>query len=287
VIATAVPASRVAGDLVAWAEARLSAVSDAARLEAEVLLADSTGLNRAAVMAHPELALDSAQAARLAAFVARRSRGEPLAYIVGRREFYSLPLAVTAAVLVPRPETELLVEAALQQHPAMTARVLDLGTGSGAIALALKSERPEWEVTAIDCSLAALEIARLNAMRLGLEVCWLQSDWFAAIADLSFDLIVSNPPYVPSRDPHFAAALGHEPRIALDGGADGLEAYRSILSEAAAYLAPQGKILFEHGYDQRAALIELAAMHSWSAVAALDDLAGQPRVAVFNRAADG
>lgn len=280
------PDPRTAGALVAWAQARLERVSETARLEAEVLLAESAGSSRAAIMAYPERRLSEAEAARLAAGVARRSRGEPLAYIVGCKEFYALMLGVTADVLVPRPETELLVDAALSQRPRPGARVLDLGTGSGAIALALKSERADIDVLGVDCSGRALEVARRNAAALGLDVRWRRSDWFDALAAERFDLIVANPPYVTRRDLAREPALAHEPRRALDGGIDGLDAYRAILPEAGSHLVSGGMLLLEHGFDQRDRIGELAAAHSFSVVIALDDLSGRPRVLGLRRLTD-
>jgi release factor glutamine methyltransferase len=277
--------SLAARDLVAWAGARLAPVSDCARLEAELLLGTAAGLDRASIMAHPERRVASSEAAWLLAAVDRRSRGEPLAYILGRREFYSLDLAVDAGVLVPRPETELLVERALASEPAPGARVLDLGTGSGALALALKCARPDFAVLGTDCSPQALAVARRNGTALGLDVTWLQSDWFAALGGQQFDLIVSNPPYVRSDDSHFATALRHEPRLALDGGEDGLDAYRAILGEAAAHLTGNGVVIFEHGFAQREALTELAAACGFTRTDAVADLAGLPRAAVFRVAA--
>jgi len=275
------PASRAASDLIAWAEAELGTVSDCARLEAELLLADCAGISRAAVMAWPERSLGKAEAARLAAVVARRSRGEPMAYITGSKEFYSLPLTVDARVLVPRPETELLVEAALARIGEQPARVLDLGTGSGAIALAIKHERPDCEVLGVDRSPAALEVARANGATLGLDVRFLESDWFAGLGDARFGLIVSNPPYVATSDPHLVSSLAAEPVLALDGGADGLDAYRAILAAAHSHLATNGTLLLEHGHDQREALTTLAREHGFAVTAALDDLAGVARVLVL------
>ncbi|MDX1562939.1 MAG: peptide chain release factor N(5)-glutamine methyltransferase [Gammaproteobacteria bacterium] len=266
-----------ARDWIAWAESELAPVSDSARLDAELLLAAGAGIDRAKLFADPERPLDDAARARLAANVARRSRGEPVAYILGRKEFYSLALVVSADVLVPRPETELLVDAALARLPEQGGRVIDLGTGSGAIALALKHERPRARVVATDCDAAALSVARANGRRLGLDVEWCRADWFAGVADGHFDLIVSNPPYIPSGDRAFAT-LAHEPRHALDGGADGLDAYRALLPTARERLVRGGQLLVEHGYDQREALIALAAAHAFGVDEALDDLAGRPRV---------
>jgi release factor glutamine methyltransferase len=232
------------------------------------------------LIAHPERFVGETEARRLAAAVARRSRGEPLAYITGRREFYSIVVTVDASVLVPRPETELLVEHALCGLPPGNARVLDLGTGSGAIALAIKRERPDCEVVGVDRSAAAIGTARANAARLGLDVHFLESDWFAALDGAPFDAIVANPPYVASNDPAFGA-LAHEPRAALDGGPDGLDAYRAIFAAAPAHLAPRGALLVEHGADQRARLAAMAPAAGLVVAALVDDLAGLPRLLVL------
>lgn len=268
-----------AAELVAWAEAEIASVTDAGRLEAELLLADSAGIGRTSVMAHPERRIGPEQASRLEAAVERRRRGEPLAYILGSKEFFSLPLQVTASVLVPRPETELLVEAALARLTREGVRLLDLGTGSGAIALALKHARPDLTITAVDCDRSALEVARANARRLDLEIRFLESDWFSGLAGQRFELIVSNPPYVASADRHLDTALAFEPRVALDGGVDGLDAYRRIFADVSQHLAPDARLLVEHGHDQREAVVGLARAEGLSLEAVLDDLAGLPRVA--------
>ncbi|HUF73736.1 MAG TPA: peptide chain release factor N(5)-glutamine methyltransferase [Gammaproteobacteria bacterium] len=274
--------SVVAGALIASAVEALRPVTETARLEAELLLAESAGLERAAVMSQPERAIGAAAASRFEALVARRTGGEPLAYIVGHKEFYSLRLAVGPAVLVPRPETETLVDAALARLANAGARVLDLGTGSGAIALALKHERRDLAITGVDCDDEALAVARANAATHGLEIRWLRSDWYRAVAGERFDLIVSNPPYVPSNDLDLELSLSHEPRLALDGGADGLDAQRAILRGAEAHLAGRGCMLVEHGFDQRDALARLATESGLRLAAAIDDLADLPRVACFD-----
>jgi release factor glutamine methyltransferase len=205
---------------------------------------------------------------------------------VRRQEFFSLPLRVSPAVLIPRPETEMLVEEALALCPRGERRsVLDLATGSGAIACALKSERPESDVTASDVSSAALAVARANAQRLGLEVRFVESSWLAAFAGERFDLIVCNPPYVASNDRAFAA-LQFEPRLALDGGADGLDALRAVLGSAREHLTRGGSLLLEHGNDQRESLVELARESGWRLVAARPDLAGHARVLVLEAGGD-
>ncbi len=268
-------------ELLAQAVRALAATSDSARLDAELLLAAVLGGGRASLYAAPERAVAPAVAARYRDAVARRARGEPLAYITGEREFWSLPLAVDARVLVPRPETELLVELALAGTAADSAcDVVDLGTGSGAIALALAQARPRWRLLAIDRAWGALEVARANARRLALpDVRFLASDWFAAIGAWRFDLALANPPYVASDDPVLAGReLASEPRFALDGGADGLAAIRRIVGAAPAHLRPAGALLVEHGADQGAAVRALFAAHGFVEVATARDLAGHERV---------
>ncbi len=257
---------------------------DSAALDAEVLLAFAAARSRASLLAFPERPVPGAAANRFAALVARRARGEPLAYLLGMREFFSLGLDVDAAVLVPRPETELLVEAVLARCAVLPQpSVLDVGTGSGAIALAVKHERREAQVTGIDASGAALAVALRNGDRLGLGVRWLESKWFAALADERFDMIASNPPYVRSAE--VVGALAHEPRLALDGGADGLDAYRVLVAQAPSHLNPGGVLLLEHGAEQRDAITRLAAATGWRVVRALDDLAGRARVLELERGA--
>jgi release factor glutamine methyltransferase len=264
------------------AAAELAAAAPGARLEAELLLGAATGLGRAALIAHGEREVVAPVAATFEAAVRRRARGEPLAYLLGTREFYSLPLEVTPAVLVPRPATETLVEQALARLPSRAgATVLDLGTGSGAIALAIKRQRPDARVTAVDRDPDALAVARANAACLKLELSLLESDWFAALGAARFDIVVANPPYVASDDPHFAGPLRFEPRLALDGGPDGLDAVRAIVGAASAHLEAGGRLLVEHGYDQRAALGEIAATAALRVVGLYDDFEGLPRVAVL------
>jgi len=244
--------------------------------EARLLLARATGFSEASVLAHPERALPPEAEARLREFAARRARGEPIAYILGEKEFYGLPLAVNAAVLIPRPESELLVERALALEPAS---VLDLGTGSGAIALAIKRHRPQARVVAVERSAAALAVARRNAARLGLEVDLRHGLWFEPVADERFDVIVSNPPYVSADDPHLAEGdVRFEPRTALLGGADGLDSIREIVRAAPAQLSPGGWLFLEHGLGQAAAVRTLLANAGLVSVATWPDLAGIARV---------
>jgi len=259
--------------------------SESPRLDAVLLLSHATKRPKSALLAFPERAVSRLERLELAELVARRARGEPVAYIVGNREFFSLPMRVGRNVLVPRPETELLVEAALARCASLEApTVLDAGTGSGAIALAIKRERRDVRMTAVDVSLGALEQARSNEVLLmdGFSsVRWVQSRWFEELRGERFDLIVSNPPYV--RTAEIVGPLTFEPRVALDGGADGLDAYRVLLIEAARHLSSRGALLVEHGADQRPAIVALAAAHGWRLAAARDDLAGRPRVLELER----
>jgi release factor glutamine methyltransferase len=270
------------GALLASAAEALAPASETPRLDAEVLLAHATGRTRGSLLAFADRAIEPAAAARFAVLVARRARGEPVAYLTGEREFYSLPLAVAPDVLVPRAETELLVELALDAVARLEApAVLDVGTGSGAIALAIKNARPAARVTATDASAAALAVARGNAARLKLDVRFVESRWFEALGAETFDAVVSNPPYVRSAD--VRGALEHEPRLALDGGADGLDAYRVLFAEVPGRLRAGGVLLVEHGAEQRDELVGLAEALGWRVTAAHDDLAGRPRVLALQR----
>jgi release factor glutamine methyltransferase len=272
-------------DALAAAMKVLTAVSETPRLDAELLLAFATRRARSAVIAFPERALDPADASLFAALIERRARGEPLAYLTEQREFFSLPLAVTPDVLVPRSETELLVELALAVvASAARPAVLDIGTGSGAIALAIKRARSDALVTATDRSAAALGVARRNAAQLALDVRFIESDWLEKLGPETFDVIVSNPPYVRSAD--VKGALAFEPRLALDGGADGLDAYRALFVKAPDHLNAGGALLVEHGADQRAELVALAEANGWRVAAAHDDLAGRPRVLELERSGE-
>jgi release factor glutamine methyltransferase len=259
-------------------------VSDSPRLDAMLLLWQATERPRASFFAFPERLVPRLERLEFAELVARRVRGEPVAYIVGSHEFFSLPLLVGPDVLVPRAETELLVEAALERCASLAEpSVLDVGTGSGAIALAIKHSRADVRMTALDVSPEALEQARVNeALVIGTGdagVRFVLSRWFEALGDERFDLIVSNPPYVRTAD--VVGPLTHEPRLALDGGADGLDAYRVLFAEAARHLKASGALLVEHGAEQRAELDALASQHGWRVAAAHDDLAGKPRVLVL------
>lgn len=248
--------------------------------EARLLLGEVLGRNHAWLEAHRDDVLEAAAAQRFAALVARRAAGEPVAYLLGRREFYGRDFAVSPAVLIPRPETELLVEVALAAVADQTnPRILDLGTGSGCIAVTLALELPGAEVTAVDVSAAALDVARGNAQALGARLRCLQSEWFAALAGERFDLIVSNPPYVAEGDPHLAAGdLRFEPAVALACGRDGLDAIRRIVAAAPDHLEPGGTLHFEHGYDQAIAMAELLMAAGFADIEQHHDLAGIVRV---------
>jgi release factor glutamine methyltransferase len=227
------------------------------------------------VIAFPERVLPEETQKRFSEYAARRRRGEPVAYIVGRKEFYGLQLAVNPAVMIPRPETELLVDLALQRG---FSSLVDLGTGSGAIALALKRQRPAARVVAVEASAAALEVARRNAVRLNIEVEFRHGRWLEPLAGERFDLIVANPPYVAEDDPHLPD-LGFEPRVALTSGADGLDAIRDIARHAPGCLTPGGWLLVEHGAGQDSAVRALLEQAGLEQVDSCPDLARIPRVA--------
>jgi release factor glutamine methyltransferase len=244
--------------------------------EARLLLAAATGFSEASVLAHPERELPAAAEARFRELAARRVRGEPIAYLLGEKEFYGLTLAVNPAVLIPRPETELLVELALARKPAS---VLDLGTGSGAIALALKRHLPAARVVAVERSAAALAVAQRNALRLGLEVEFRHGLWYEPVAGGRFDLVVSNPPYVAVGDPHLSQGdLRFEPQSALVAGPEGLDALRDIVRGAPSHVNPGGWLLVEHGLGQDAAVRGLLREAGFDEIHTWPDLAGIARV---------
>lgn len=258
---------------------RLQASSESPRLDAELLLARAIDMPRSFLFAHPDDELDGASLERFICTVERRLCGEPMAYICGEKEFWSLPLMVTPATLVPRPETELLVEQALCCMPRRSApAVLDLGTGSGAIALALARERPLCHVTATDISEDALAVARENARQLNIpNVEFLHGSWLAPVSGRQFDVIVSNPPYVADSDPALDT-LQHEPRSALAAGPDGLDDIRRIAPAARDACTDCGVLLIEHGATQGPAVAAILADAGWRKVRTLSDHAGHPRV---------
>ena len=249
--------------------------------DAEWLLGHVLDRSRTWLIAHRDDPLSPAAAERYGALLARRAAGEPVAYLTGRRGFWRFDLAVTPDTLIPRPETELLVERALERLPADRAvAIADLGTGSGAIALALAHERPRARVLATDASAAALAVARANAQALGLaNVRFAEGDWCAALAGERFDLIASNPPYIAEGDPHLDCGdLRFEPAAALSSGADGLDAIRRIAADAPRHLHPGGWLLFEHGLDQGAAVRALLATLGYAEIATERDLEERDRV---------
>ena len=266
----------------------LSLELNVAALEAQILLAHTFNKSRTYLLAHPEVTLHEVALSAFAALLQRRLKGEPLAYILGRREFYGLEFYVTPDVLIPRPETELLVELALALMPdQQPIQVLDLGTGSGAIALAIAKLRPCAVVTAVDSAPKALKVAQRNADRLALSnVRFIESDWFRGLNHSApFNLIVSNPPYVAQNDPHlFQGDVQFEPRQALQSGADGLSDIRSIAQAAQRFLAPHGQLLLEHGYNQQVITKALLLSLGYTNVTGYHDFAGQPRVTCGKRA---
>jgi release factor glutamine methyltransferase len=268
-----------AGDALAALRERLAPASATPRLDAEILVAQVLGISRAALAADAGRALAAEELFAIEALARRRLAGEPVAYLTGRREFWSLELEVTPDVLVPRPETELLVERALAAIEGLASpAVLDLGTGSGAIALALASSRPDAAVTATDVSAAALAVAKRNAARHRLaNLRFLEGAWYEPVAGERFAAIVSNPPYVAEGDAALAA-LAHEPRLALVAGPGGLEAIAAVCAGAAAHLAPGGRLCVEHGAGQGAATRALMQAAGLVDVATQRDLAGLERM---------
>lgn len=251
------------------------------RAEAELLLLHAVQQSRSWLFTHADDVLDRDVQTAYAELLERRARGEPVAYITGLRGFWSLDLEVTPATLIPRPETELLVELALERLPRDSAcEVADLGTGSGAVALALASELPLCRVTATDASAAALEVARRNAARLGIgNVAFVQGDWMAPLGDARFELIASNPPYIESDDAHLARGdLRFEPATALASGRDGLDDIRRIVASAREHLAPGGWLLFEHGWNQGEAARALLHQAGYDDVFTAQDLEQRDRV---------
>jgi release factor glutamine methyltransferase len=255
------------------------------RAEAQALLAHLLGTGREQLVAHPQRAVDAGRARDFAALAERRRGGEPLAYLLGQREFYGRRFAVTPAVLIPRPETELLVEVGLESIAALSEpAVLELGAGCGCVAITLALQRSAARVTAVERSPEALALARANALALGATLRWIEGDWFERV-DGVFDLIVANPPYVRTGDPHLAD-LAFEPAAALVSGADGLDDLRRIVAGAPAHLRPGGWLAVEHGYDQAGAVAALFAAAGFERIACRRDLQRHPRVSCGRRRAD-
>lgn len=255
--------------------------SEEASLEAELMLCRATGLSRTQLRTYPEKEVSNAQQAQLSVWIKRRSQGEPLAYIFGDAEFYGLTLSVTPDTLIPRQDTELLVDAALELIPERAPwTVLDMGTGSGAIAIAIAHHRPIAQVTALDASKTALAVAQDNACGLRLSsIRFIQSDWFSNLSQQRFDLIVSNPPYIAKHDPHLqATSLPYEPMSALTSGVDGLDDIRLLVQQAPKHLNPDGWLLLEHGYDQGAAVRQLMQAAGFSGIATHRDYGNNDRI---------
>jgi release factor glutamine methyltransferase len=258
----------------------LAQESDSPKLDCEILLAHCLGKPRAYLYARPELEVDSQTSARFDELLSRRQRGEPVAYLVGRQEFWSLELEVSPATLIPRPETELLVELALEFFPGENLRVLDLGTGTGAIALALASERPGWQLTGVDNNADAVKLAIRNAERLAIRnVRFTESDWYEALSGQRFNLILANPPYIDPADSHLQQGdLRYEPREALVAEENGLADLRPIINRAPNYLYDGGCLMVEHGLDQGEPVREIFKQGDWHAVETCRDLGDRDRV---------
>ncbi len=270
------PAS--AGEALQAARARLAATSRNPRRDAEVLLAHVLRCDQAALLTHPERLLSPAESDQLESFLKRRLASEPMQYITGSQEFFGLLFEVTPAVLIPRPETEHLVEAALEHIGVEAERIVDVGTGSGAIAVSLAHTRPLTHLTAVDLSVAALEVARRNAQRHGVldRVTFLQSNLLAALDGVDFDLVVSNPPYIAEGEVLEPQVSDYEPESALYAGPTGLEVYERLIPEARRVLRPGGWLLLEIGFGQQPAVEGL--LRGWSSVSVVHDLQGIPRV---------
>lgn len=268
----------VAG-LLRTARERLDSVSPTPALDAELLLARVLEESPTWLKTWPEKAISQGDSERFEVLLCRRLGGEPIAYILGSQPFWTLDLRVSPDTLIPRPETELLVETVLALMPAEAPlRVIDLGTGTGAIALALASERPRWHITACDDSAAALAVATANRDGLGLEVSLVRSDWFDRIEPQVFDVVVSNPPYIESGDRHLSEGdLRFEPAKALVSGEDGLADIRRIVRQSAAYLAEGGLLILEHGFDQAAKVRDILEDSGYAGIVTCRDLSGHER----------
>ena len=270
------PASAVLADAIR----QLQSTSDSARRDVEVLLHAACDIDQSSVIRDPDQLIDHNALAAFYHYLARRKLGEPIACILGHKEFWSIDLKLNKATLTPRPETEILVETVLDQIPCDTnSTIVDLGTGCGAIAIALASERTHSQITATDISSFAIFQAAENAAALELQICFLQSDWFSKLQGTQFDVIVSNPPYIRANDPTLEEGTADfEPAQALFGGIDGLDCLRAICREAKNHLNPGGFLALEHGYDQKDAVANLIKEAGLELNSQVNDYAGLPRV---------
>lgn len=262
------------------ASQQLESISDSPRLDAEVLLAFNLQKSRTWLVTWPDKTLSDTEINLFQKLMQRRINGEPIAHITGHREFWSLDLLVNQHTLIPRPETELMIETILQLYPQEKLNLLDLGTGSGAIALALASEQGQWSITATDQSSEALTLAKKNAQQLKLEqIQFLQSDWFAALKQQNFNIIASNPPYIPDADPHLSQGdVRFEPRSALASGNDGLDDIRHITQHAQQHLQSEGMLIIEHGFDQKREMMAIFEQNNFINILQINDLADNPRL---------
>ncbi|MBQ4864530.1 peptide chain release factor N(5)-glutamine methyltransferase [Pseudoalteromonas sp. MMG013] len=270
---------------IAWATSEFADLSDTAKLDAEVLLLHILAKPRSYLFAWPDAQLVDVQYNEFKKSVARRVKGEPVAHIIGEREFWSLPLNVNSSTLIPRPDTETLVEYVLSLTFAEDAQVLDLGTGTGAIALALASEMPAWQITAVDFSNDAVALAQSNKRKLAIEnVTIMQSDWYQSVAGQHFDLIVSNPPYIEADDIHLTQGdVRFEPLSALVALDEGMSDIKNIIDKGRDHLKPGGVLLIEHGYQQAIKLQQYFAQMAYTNILTIKDMSGCDRVTLATR----